>query len=215
MQIILFSFILFAGFISFSPKQDIAPHEIEPIKITEIYLEDNNNQEGNEYWKLVLDHAGNDMEFASLTLAVIKAESDFNFEAGSNKGAVGLMQLMPSTASEVSKQLGVHFEEKDLLDPYINVKLGTEYMRYIQGRLEGIEDEERKLILTLASYNSGLHRVKRSFECNGFECYIQRANLCNEAQFNNAMNNLPEETRNYLKNVMDHYAKYKKFFNVV
>jgi soluble lytic murein transglycosylase-like protein len=79
--------------------------------------------------------------------SVIKAESNFNPHAVSRKGARGLMQLMPQTAS----QLGV----KDAFDPKANVEAGTAHLNAL---LEQYHDDPVK---ALAAYNAGAHRVKQ------------------------------------------------------
>ena len=82
-----------------------------------------------------------------LVNSVIKAESDFNAHAISRKGAQGLMQLMPQTAS----QLGV----PNAFDPQANVEGGTKYLR------ELLEKYNFDLIKALAAYNAGPQRVER------------------------------------------------------
>ena len=105
-------------------------------------------EEISEPIELVIERVSKkyDMEPA-LIKAIIKAESDFNPHAISKKGAVGLMQVMPSTA----KELGF----KDIYDPKSNIEAGVKYLRYLLDHFNG------DLILTLAAYNAGLNRVKR------------------------------------------------------
>jgi Transglycosylase SLT domain len=79
--------------------------------------------------------------------SVIHAESGFNPKAVSPKGAQGLMQLMPRTAS----QLGV----ADAFDPSANVEGGTRYLR------ELLERYNFDLIKALAAYNAGPQRVEQ------------------------------------------------------
>jgi soluble lytic murein transglycosylase-like protein len=79
--------------------------------------------------------------------SVIKAESDFNPHAVSPKGARGLMQLMPQTAS----QLGV----KDVFDPQANVEAGTAHLSDL------LDQYHNDPIKALAAYNAGAHRVKQ------------------------------------------------------
>jgi soluble lytic murein transglycosylase-like protein len=82
-----------------------------------------------------------------LVTSVIKAESGFNVRAVSPKGAQGLMQLMPGTASG----LGV----ANAFDPQANVEGGTKYLR------ELLERYNFDLVKALAAYNAGPQRVEQ------------------------------------------------------
>ena len=85
-----------------------------------------------------------DPDFVS---SVIKAESNFKTRAVSKKGALGLMQLMPSTAA----QLGV----ADPFDPRANVEAGTAHLSAL------LDLYNNDPIKALAAYNAGAHRVKQ------------------------------------------------------
>jgi len=81
-----------------------------------------------------------------LLRAVIKAESDFHQHAVSRKGAVGLMQLTPATAATL--------RVSDVYDPIQNIRGGAKQLRHLLNLYQG------NLLLALAAYNAGVHRVK-------------------------------------------------------
>lgn len=84
---------------------------------------------------------------ALLIAAVIEAESSFDPKAISRQGAMGLMQVMPTTLPEL--------DEEELRDPQINIEQGTRYLRALIERFEG------DLELALAAYNAGPGNVRR------------------------------------------------------
>jgi soluble lytic murein transglycosylase-like protein len=99
------------------------------------------------YDDLILTASGRYNIDAHLIRAVIKAESDFNSNARSHKGAMGLMQLMPETAR-------LH-NVSDAYDPGENVEGGVRHLRMLLDRYQG--DVE----LSLAAYNAGSAAVEK------------------------------------------------------
>ena len=91
----------------------------------------------------------------ALVMAVIHVESGGFHLAVSHVGAMGLMQLLPSTGEELAGKLGLPWSGPDtLFDPFVNVKLGVAYLRELTDRYESTET-------ALAAYNWGPGRIDR------------------------------------------------------
>jgi len=102
---------------------------------------------------IVAEARGHGLEPA-LVMAVIEVESSGYHMAVSSVGALGLMQLLPSTAEEVAGELGIPWHGPDtLFDPYTNVRLGTAYLRHLADRYRG------DVSMALAAYNWGPGRI--------------------------------------------------------
>lgn len=89
-----------------------------------------------------------------LILGVIFTESSFDIEAESHVGAIGLMQLMPATASQLAEELQLEWREGELLtDPQANILLGSFYLRKLLLRFDDLDT-------ALAAYNLGPNRLR-------------------------------------------------------
>ncbi len=95
--------------------------------------------------------------------AVIQTESDWNHKAVSTSGAIGLMQVLPSTArSEFDTP------KQDLFDPYVNVTVGIKYLSELNNRFDDMES-------TLPAYSHGPTATKKyspTYVSNNF--YVKR-----------------------------------------
>ena len=90
-----------------------------------------------------------------LVYGVIKQESAFDPKAISRVGARGMMQVMPATASKISKKIKLNYSKERLTsDPEYNIKLGSYY-------LYSLAEEYDSYILALVGYNAGPRRIKR------------------------------------------------------
>jgi soluble lytic murein transglycosylase len=88
-----------------------------------------------------------------MILAVIRTESAFDTNALSHKGAVGLMQILPSTAQEIALELRMEWPGEDLLrDPSANIEMGAYYLTKLIGQFDD-------LAVALTAYNHGPGRV--------------------------------------------------------
>lgn len=131
-----------------------------------------------------------------LVFSIIKAESNFNSYAVSTKGAVGLMQITPSTGVDISKQLrDTNFKKDDLLNPELNIRYGCYYFRKMLDLYNG------NINLALMAYNAGHGNVNKWIEKKGINITIE------EIPF--------YETRNYVKKINKYYKIYKYLYSDV
>ena len=108
------------------------------------------------YKQQVLEHAQARELDPSLIYGVMRRESLFDPLARSSVGALGLMQLMPSTARNVAHSLGMKRPRKaDILRVENNIRLGTQYLRTVMNRFDN------NVALAAAAYNAGPGNVKR------------------------------------------------------
>ncbi|HVR11629.1 MAG TPA: transglycosylase SLT domain-containing protein [Thermoanaerobaculia bacterium] len=91
----------------------------------------------------------------ALVFGVIRQESAFDAAAQSRAGASGLMQLMPGTARELARGLGLGWSRERLIDPAWNVQVGASYLHQVLEMFGG------NVELALAGYNGGPYRIKR------------------------------------------------------
>jgi soluble lytic murein transglycosylase len=95
-----------------------------------------------------------------LILAIIKVESSFNITSVSHKGAMGLMQLKPTTAFYISEQISdINIaNSNDLYDPILNLKIGINYLAYLRKKFDG------NLKYAIIAYNIGPEKLRKIIE---------------------------------------------------
>jgi soluble lytic murein transglycosylase len=112
-----------------------------------------------DYKPQIMAYSKNNNLNPALISAVIFTESRFNARAQSHKGALGLMQVMPSTGKWVARQLEWdRFSNRDLLIPEKNLEVGVWYLAYLKRYFNYNES------LALASYNAGHRYVSQWLE---------------------------------------------------
>ena len=106
-----------------------------------------------KYNNIIVNEASANQLDADFICAVIVVESGFNKYAVSKSGAVGLMQLMPTTAVQMAVEIGLeNFKLDDLFNESINIRLGTKYLRYLKNKFFNVRT-------MLAAYNAGEGKV--------------------------------------------------------
>ncbi|AGY57650.1 lytic transglycosylase catalytic subunit [Gloeobacter kilaueensis JS1] len=127
-----------------------------------------------------------------LVASLIRQESRFEPAIRSRSGAVGLMQLLPSTARWIAQREPGAFDLDKVDD---NLRLGTWYLRYTHERFGG------STLLALASYNAGPGNVSR---------WVQRTPVANPEDF---IEQIPfRETRFYVVNIYENYWNYLRLY---
>ena len=139
--------------------------------------------------------AGNDLESA-LVYGVARRESAWIPDIRSSAGAIGLMQLMPATATDVARLRGEKGWNGDLTDPATNIAFGTFYLAHVRARFDGHR------ALAAASYNAGPHRVAKWLPEDG------------PMEADRWIDTIPyTETRRYVRAVLAYAAIYERRLN--
>lgn len=95
-----------------------------------------------------------------LVISIMKCESNFNADAVSNRGAVGLMQIMPDTGDWIAHKLNMDdsYNVDMLHDPDMSIRFACWYLNFLNGRFDG---DEKKVV---AAYNAGHRTVEKWLE---------------------------------------------------
>ena len=122
-----------------------------------------------------------------LVYAIIKVESNFKKDATSPSNAMGLMQIIPSTAKWIAQELSLDYNAINIYDAKTNIKFGCFYLNYLFSKFNDIET-------VICAYNAGETIVKKWLNENGI---IDK----NKISY--------PETKNYLTKVKRYYQIYK------
>jgi soluble lytic murein transglycosylase len=134
----------------------------------------------------------------SWVFGLVRQESRFILNARSHVGASGLMQLMPATARQVARQIGLRqYDPGQIDDIETNVLLGTTYMR------TRLDDLDGSYVLASAAYNAGIGRARQ-----------WRASLSRPVEGAIFAETIPfSETRDYVKKVLSNAVYYAALFD--
>jgi len=132
----------------------------------------------------------------NLIYAVMREESRFNEKDVSNSGAIGLMQIIPSTGKWIVEKNNLKdITMEDFFKPELNIFLGSWYLRYLLDKFNG------DLLLAIASYNGGPGLIER---------WVKTGGLNNR---DIAIEMMPrEETKYYCQKVLFSYHMYGKIY---
>lgn len=140
-----------------------------------------------KYENFIVQYANKYGVDPALVAAVILQESRFNPKATSPKGAQGLMQFMPGTASTMAKETG-HWPSYDIYDPETSVEFGAAHLRDLLIKYNG------NLDAALAGYNAGTGNADK----------WQRMGILDKIPF--------RETNNYVKKIKNYQTVYRTIY---
>lgn len=130
-----------------------------------------------------------------LVMGVISAESRFNQNAQSQKGAMGAMQVKEDTAKWCNDTFNLGVDINNLYDPSVNITIGCAYLEYLIDMFDG------DVKVALAAYNAGLGNVNK---------WLKDKKYSSDGK---TLYNIPfEETENYVKKVLKRREIYKKLY---
>lgn len=133
----------------------------------------------------------------ALTLSIVRQESEFHTHAQSRANARGLMQLLPRTAQETARKVGVPYGLSRLWEPAFNLTVGSAYL----GRM--INAYGGKLVPAIAAYNGGPGNVRKWLAAYGMpgQSVEQTVRWIESIPF--------AETRNYVQRVLENLQVYR------
>ena len=132
-----------------------------------------------------------------LVTALMRVESRFRPHVVSEKGARGLMQVMPDTGRWVAEELGIDgFDPEMLHDPRVNLRIGTWYLASLEREFGGDK------VLVLAAYNAGRGNVRKWLDTSRWTGRIEE------------IEGIPfPETREYVRKVLRLYEAYVRAYD--
>jgi soluble lytic murein transglycosylase len=137
----------------------------------------------------------------SIVYAIARQESAFDPKAISSAGAMGLMQMIASTARHTAYMAGVGFDQRRMInEPAFNAQLGASHLGILLGEHKG------SYILSFAAYNAGGKRVKEWIDAYGDprKPDVDPIDWVERIPFS--------ETRNYVQRVMENFVVYRAKF---
>jgi soluble lytic murein transglycosylase len=137
----------------------------------------------------------------AFVLAITRQESQFDPSVRSSADARGMMQLLPGTARDTARKIGIGYDESQLWEPEYNMRLGSAYLGQVADRFSG------SYIMAAAGYNAGPGRPATWASIYG----DPRSASTDPLDF---IESIPfSETRNYVMNVMSNVQVYRARLN--
>lgn len=127
--------------------------------------------------------------------SVALAESSFDAEAVSSVGAIGLMQIMPSTGEWIAGKLDEAFDAQRLYEPSVNLRYGCWYLRFLLDRYDG------DMRTASTAYHQGQGRVDE---------WLQDPEYSEDGKTLSVISSSVTDT--YVNRIMENYAHYQELY---
>lgn len=150
------------------------------------------------YYEIISEYSKEYNVDKNLIFALVKAESNFDKDAVSNKNAIGLMQIMEETAKDIVSKNDININndniKEELLNVDNNINIGTKYISMLSEKYNDIG-------IALAAYNAGSGNVDK---------WIEKGIIKNDGS---DIENIPyKETNNYVRKILRDYEIYKQIY---
>ena len=139
-----------------------------------------------KYKNYIIEFAGQYSIEPALVYAIIRVESNFDKNATSSAGAMGLMQIIPSTAKWIAEELRLDYSSLNMYNPETNIQFGCFYLNYLFERFDNMG-------AVICAYNAGETVVKS---------WLDESGNIDESKISYP------ETKNYYKRVLSYYNIY-------
>jgi len=165
---------------------------LNKINISDLKNQALQNLYPKKYSKIINKYSYEYVVDPDLIYAIVKVESNFDEKAESTSGAIGLMQIMETTANEVAERIDL--KKHDLYNSEHNIEIGIAYFSVLIEKYNNIN-------LAIVAYNAGMGNV---------DMWIQEGKIKKDGT---DVENVPfKESNNYVRKVLKTYEIYKDIY---
>ncbi len=199
-----------------SPRQALAALKRKVTRRTLELLTAERARPGNaDHYRQLVEQCSNRYNLnTALVYAIIHSESNFSTTLVSNRSAMGLMQILPGTASgEIHRFLYGHSGSvgfAELSEPEVNIRYGTAYLHILLTRyFGGVHDTQAREYCAVAAYNMGPNRLLRFYGTTNEQAVAHINTMTADELYDDLISRLPtRETRAYVARVKQMKAQY-------
>lgn len=156
------------------------------------------------YQQTIIEYSEKNQVDPFLVAAIIKNESNFQQQAVSEVGAIGLMQIMPVTGSWIAGEMGLEkYQEEQLYQTQTNIRMGCWYLGELQYEFHN------NATLMVMAYNAGRGQTREWMESYGWDYSFQQAEVIPFADTREYVTKVLADRDNYYRLYREEVKKYK------